>query len=146
MKREGKNPEDEGKTEEELRKDYRDIAERRVRLGLVLTKIGEQNGLTVGQDEMNRAIQQEAMRFPGQQQQVFQYFANNPQALASIRAPLFEDKVVDFLSELVKVNDRSVTREILYLDPDDAAEKLKADEEQDEPLSGKPKSKKKKKD
>ncbi len=143
MKREGKNPEDEGKTEDELKKDYREIAERRVRLGLVLTKIGEQNGLSVGQDEMNRAIQQEAMRFRGQEQQVFQYFANNPQALASIRAPLFEDKVVDFLSEIVKVNDRNVPREVLYLDPDDAAEKLTAEEPAEDT---KPKAKSKKKD
>ena len=79
---------------------------------------------SVSQDELNRAIQAEAMRFPNQQQQVFQYFANNPQALASIRAPLFEDKVVDFLSELVKVKERSVSRDILYMDPDDAAAKL----------------------
>ena len=146
LKREGKTPEDEGKTEDELRKEYREIAERRVRLGLVLTKIGEQNGLTVTQDEMNRAIQSEAMRFPNQQQQVFQYFANNPQALAAVRAPLFEDKVVDFLSELVKVNDRAVAKDILFLDPDDASEKLAAGGTDDDKSKAKPKAKAKKKD
>ncbi|HUO99275.1 MAG TPA: trigger factor [Rhizomicrobium sp.] len=125
LKREGKKPEDEGKTEDELKKEYHDIAERRVRLGLVLARIGEQNGLTVSAEEVQRAISARARQFPGQEQQVFEYYARNAQAQAEVRAPIFEDKVVDFIAELAQVTDRKVDRETLFLDPDDAAEKLK---------------------
>ena len=126
LKREGKTAEDEGKTEDELKKEYREIAERRVRLGLVLARLGEQNGITVAQDEVQRAIMTRARQFPGQEQQVFNFYSSNPQAAAEIRAPIFEDKVVDFISELAEVTDRKVDRETLFLDPDEAAEKLKA--------------------
>jgi trigger factor len=126
LKREGRSPEDEGKSEEELKAEYRTIAQRRVRLGLVLAKAGEQNGISVTQDEVNRALAMRVRQFPGQEQQVIQYYTNNPQAMAEIRVPLFEDKVVDFLGELMEVKDKKVTREILFLDPDEAAEKLKA--------------------
>lgn len=129
LKREGRTPEDEGKSEEELKAEYRAIASRRVRLGLVLAKAGEQNGITVTQDEVNRALAMRVRQFPGQEQQVIQYYTNNPQAMAEIRVPLFEDKVVDFLGELMEVKDKNVSREILFLDPDEAAEKLKAQEE-----------------
>jgi trigger factor len=128
LKREGKTADDEGKSEDELKKEYHDIAERRVRLGLVLARLGEQNGLTVGNDEIQRAIATRARQFPGQEQQVFEYYARNQQALAEIRAPLFEDKVVDFIAELAQVTDKTVDRETLFLDPDDAAEKLKKSE------------------
>lgn len=128
LKREGKTSEDEGKSEDELKKEYHDIAERRVRLGLVLARLGEQNGLSVGNDEIQRAIAARARQFPGQEQQVFEYYARNQQALAEIRAPLFEDKVVDFIAELAQVTDKKVDRETLFLDPDDAAEKLKKGE------------------
>jgi trigger factor len=124
LKREGKTAADEGKSEEELKKEYHDIAERRVRLGLVLARIGEQNGLSVGNDEVQRAVTARARQFPGQEQQVFDYYARNPQAQAEIRAPLFEDKVVDFIAELAKVTERKVDRATLFLDPDEAAEKL----------------------
>ncbi|HTL30036.1 MAG TPA: trigger factor [Tepidisphaeraceae bacterium] len=136
LKREGKTAEDEGKSEDELKKEYHDIAERRVRLGLVLARIGEQNGITIAPDELNRAIQNRAqqlamqMRMQGQQadvQQIFQYYANNPQAQNEIRAPLYEEKVVDFISELAEVSERRVDRETLFLDPDEAEEKLKGD-------------------
>jgi trigger factor len=127
LKREGKTAADEGKSEDELKKEYREIAERRVRLGLVLARVGEQNGITVSGDEVQRAILARARQFPGQEQQVFNFYANNPQAAAEIRAPLFEDKVVDFIAELAEVNDKKVDRETLFLDPDGAAEKLKAD-------------------
>ena len=126
LKREGKTAEDEGKTEDELKKEYREIAERRVRLGLVLARLGEQNGITVAQDEVQRAIMTRARQFPGQEQQVFNFYSSNPQAAAEIRAPIFEDKVVDFIAELAEVTDRKVDRETLFLDPDEAAEKLKA--------------------
>jgi trigger factor len=125
LKRENKTFEDEGKTEEELKKEYHDIAERRVRLGLVLARLGEQNGLTVAADEVQRAIAARARQFPGQEQQVYEYYARNAQAQAEIRAPIFEDKVVDFIAELAEIKDRPVDRATLFLDPDDAAEKLK---------------------
>jgi trigger factor len=119
LKREGKTAADEGKTEDELRAEYRKIAERRVRLGLVLGKLGEQNGITIAGDEVQRAIMARARQFPGQEQQVFQFYAQNQQAQAEIRAPLFEDKVVDFIAELATVNDRKVDRDTLFADPED---------------------------
>ena len=125
LKREGKTAADEGKTEDELKAEYRAIAERRVRLGLVLGKLGEQNGITITGEEVNRAIMARARQFPGQEQQVFQYYANNQQAQAEIRAPLFEDKVVDFIAELAQVTDKPVDRETLFKDPDDLPESVK---------------------
>ncbi len=119
LKREGKTAADEGKTEDELKAEYRKIAERRVRLGLVLGKLGEQNGITVSGDEVQRAIMARARQFPGQEQQVFQFYAQNQQAQAEIRAPLFEDKVVDFIAELATVNDRKVDKDTLFADPED---------------------------
>ena len=126
LERDGKTAEDEGKSEDELKKEYREIAERRVRLGLVLARIGEQNGISIANEEIQRAILARARQFPGQEQQVFNFYASNQQALAEIRAPLFEDKVVDFIAELAEVTERKVDRETLFLDPDEAAEKLKA--------------------
>ena len=143
LKREGASPEDEGKTEDDLKKEYRGIAERRVRLGLVLAKVGEQNAIAVTQDEVNRALATRARQFPGQEKQVIQYYTGNPQAMAELRVPLFEDKVIDFLGELIEVQDRKVAREILFLDPDDAEERLKGGEaapaaaEADEPKPAK---------
>ena len=124
LKREGKTAADEGKTEDQLKAEYRAIAERRVRLGLVLGKLGEQNGIAITGDEVNRAIMARARQFPGQEQQVFQYYANNQQAQAEIRAPLFEDKVVDFIAELAQVTDKPVDRETLFKDPDDLPESV----------------------
>ena len=125
LKREGKTAADEGKSEEELKKEYHDIAERRVRLGLVLARIGEQNGLAISNDEIQRAVSAKARQFPGQEQKVFEFYSRDARAQAEIRAPLFEDKVVDFIGELAQVTDRKVDRETLFLDPDEAAEKLK---------------------
>jgi trigger factor len=125
LKREGKTAADEGKTEDELKAEYRAIAERRVRLGLVLGKLGEQNGITISGDEVNRAVMARARQFPGQEQQVFQYYASNPQAQAEIRAPLFEDKVVDFIAELAEVTPKTVDRETLFKDPDDLPESIR---------------------
>ena len=127
LQREGKTAADEGKSEDELKKEYHDIAERRIRLGLVLARIGEQNGLNVSNEEMQRAMSQRARQFPGQEQQVFEFYSKNAQAQAEIRAPIFEDKVVDFIAELADVTDRKVDRETLFMDPDEAAEKLKGD-------------------
>ena len=126
LKREGKTFADEGKSEDDLKKEYHDIAERRIRLGLVLARIGEQNGINVPADELQRAIAQRARQFPGQEQQVFEFYSRNPQAQAEVRAPIFEDKVVDFIAELADITDRKVDRETLFMDPDEAAEKLKS--------------------
>jgi len=126
LKREGKTASDEGKSEDELKSEYREIAERRVRLGLVLARIGEQNGITVTGEEVQRAIMARARQFPGQEQQVFDFYAKNPQASGEIRAPIFEEKVVDFIAELAEVTDKKVDRDTLFMDPDEAAEKLKA--------------------
>jgi trigger factor len=143
--REGKTAEEEGKSDDELKAEYRAIAERRVRLGLVLAKIGQQNGLEVSQDELSRAVAARARQFPGQEQQIYQFIANNPQALAEVRVPLFEDKVIDFIAELIQVEDRKVEREILFLDPDTAAEKLAGGSEPKAESEEKPKAKAKKK-
>lgn len=126
MKREDKTFPVDGKSEDETRAEYRAIAERRVRLGLVLAEIGRLNNLTIGQEELTRAIAQRARQFPGQERQVFEFYQKNPAALAEVRAPLFEDKVVDFIVELATVNETTVPREELFSDPDDRIEREKA--------------------
>jgi trigger factor len=107
------DPDDEGKSDDELRADYRKIAERRVRLGLLLSDVGQKNNLTVAPEELSQAIGKEASRFPGQEQAVVSYYQNNPQAIEQVRAPLFEDKVIDFLLELAQVTEKPVTPEEL---------------------------------
>jgi len=102
------DPEDEGKSEDDLKAEYREIAERRVRLGLLLSEIGRLNAIDVSQDELNRALMREAQSHPGHERQVLEFYKNTPEALANLRAPLFEDKVVDFIVDLAKVSDRSV--------------------------------------
>jgi trigger factor len=108
---------DKDKDEETLKADYRAIAERRVRLGLLLAEIGRVNNITVAPDEMTRAMRAEAMRYPGQEQQVFEFFRQNPRATDTLRGPLFEEKVIDFILELAKVEDRTVTLEELTKEP-----------------------------
>ena len=99
---------------ESERDDYRKIAERRVRLGLLLSEIGQANGVEVSQQEMNRLIAQAAQQYRGEDQQRFiQYVQQEPMAAAQLRAPLYEDKVVDFLFEKADVTDREATREEL---------------------------------
>ena len=110
---------DEGTTEEKAREEYRTIAERRVRLGLVLAEIGEKNNITVTEDELSRAIVEQARQFPGREQEIWDHYRKNPQAVANVRAPLFEEKVVNFLVELAKVTDKAVSREELYKDDED---------------------------
>jgi trigger factor len=114
LKQQGRTFADEGTTEEEARAEYRKIAERRVRLGLVIAEIGDKNQIKVTDEEMQRAVVDRARQFPGQEQQVWEFYRNNPQAVASLRAPIYEEKVVDFLTELTKVTDKKVTREELY--------------------------------
>ena len=114
--------EDLNRPEEELRAEYRGIAERRVRLGLVLSEVGRQNGIDVSQDEMNRAVQAEVARYPGREKEVVEFFRANPSAAESLRAPLLEEKVVDYILELARIADREVTPEELLADPDETRE------------------------
>jgi len=113
LKEQGKTFADEGKTEDEARAEYKVIAERRVRLGLVVGEIGDKNKIQVTQDELRRALIEQARRFPGQEKMVYEYFEKTPGALAELRAPIFEDKVVDHILSLAKVTERKVTREEL---------------------------------
>jgi trigger factor len=106
--------EDEGTTEEKAKEEYRGIAERRVRLGLVIAEIGERNSIKVSDEELSRAVMDRARQVPGQEQKVWEFYRNNPNALASLRAPIFEDKVIDYILELAKITDKSVSREELY--------------------------------
>jgi trigger factor len=106
--------EDEGTTEEKAKEEYRAIAERRVRLGLVIAEIGEKNGIKVTDEELSRAVMDRARQMPGQEQRVWEFYRNNPDALASLRAPIFEDKVIDYILELAKITDKTVSREELY--------------------------------
>jgi trigger factor len=119
LKQQGRTFEDEGTTEEKAREEYRGIAERRVRLGLVLAEIGEKNNIKVSDDELSRAIVERARQIPGREQEIWEYYRKNPSAVASVRAPIFEEKVVDFLVELAKVTDRPVSREELYKEDED---------------------------
>lgn len=105
--------EDKDKDEDTLRADYRKIAERRVRLGLLLAEIGRKNGISVSPEELGRAVRAEAMRYSGQEKEVFEFFQKNPQAAESLRGPIFENKVVDYLIELAKVTDKDVSLEEL---------------------------------
>ena len=109
---------DAGTTEENAKAEYRAIADRRVRLGLVLAEIGEKNNITVTDDEVSRAVMERARQFAGQEQRVWDYYRQNPQAVAALRAPIFEEKVVDFLLELASVTESKVSREELYKDDD----------------------------
>lgn len=112
---------DKGKTEDEIKARYRDIANRRVRLGLLLSEVGRRNNITVTQDDLNRAMSEQARRFPGQEMQVFRYFQQNPQAMHELHAPIFEDKVIDFIVALAKVDERRVPVTELLADPDGGA-------------------------
>jgi trigger factor len=113
LKAQGRTFADEGTTEEKAREEYRAISERRVRLGLVLAEIGERNTITVTEDEITRAIVERSRQVPGREQEIWDYYRKNPAAVAAIRAPIFEEKVVDFLLELATVTEKNVTREEL---------------------------------
>ena len=109
---------DEGTTEEKARVEYHDIAARRVRLGLILSEVGTRNKIAVTDEEVSRALLERVRQFPGQERKVYDYYRNNPQLLAELRAPIFEDKAVDYILELAKVSETAVTPEELYADPD----------------------------
>jgi trigger factor len=113
---------DEGRSEEEMRAEYRKIAERRVRLGLVIGEIGESNKLHVTQDEMRGALMEQARRYPGQERHVYDYYQKNPNALIELRAPIFEDKVVDLIVSRAKPAEKKVSpAELMQPDEPDAA-------------------------
>jgi trigger factor len=114
LKNNNKTFADEGTTEEEARADYRRIAERRVRLGLVLAQVGEKADIKVSDEEVNQALFARVREYPGQERQVFEHYRKNPQALAEIRAPLFEEKVVDHILSQVRVVDEQVSKEALF--------------------------------
>jgi trigger factor len=114
----GLSPEDEGKSEDQLKAEYRKIAERRVRLGLVLAEIGRKHEISVSDDELAQAMRAEAMRYRGQEQQVFDQLRQSPNAQATLRAPVYEDKVVDLLFGLAQITDKPVSKEDLLKDDD----------------------------
>jgi len=110
---------DEGTTEEKAREEYHAIAERRVRLGLVIAEIGERNNIKVTDEQLRAALMEQVRQFPGQERQIWEYYQKNPSALAAMRAPLFEDRVVDFIVELAEVTDKPVSREELFKDDEE---------------------------
>ncbi len=114
----GPSPEDEGKSEDQLKAEYRKIAERRVRLGLVLAEIGRKHNVTVSDDELAQAMRAEAMRYRGREQQVFDQLRQSPNAQASLRAPVYEEKVVDVVFGLAQIKDKAVSKEDLLRDDD----------------------------
>ncbi len=109
---------DENTTEEAAKEEYHKIADRRVRLGLVLSEIGERNKITVTDDEVSRAVIERARQMPGREKEVWDYYRSNANALAQLRAPIYEDKVVDFILELAQVTEKKVSREDLFKDDD----------------------------
>ncbi len=121
MERAGTSFEDEDTTEEKATKEYKLIAERRVRLGLLLAEVGEQKEIKVPDEDVNQALIAQVRQYPGQEQEIIEYYKNNPQAVAQIRAPLFEEKVVDYILELADISEKTVSREEL-LKTDDAEE------------------------
>lgn len=113
--------EDENTTEEKARKEYRELAERRVRLGLVMSEIGEKNSVKITDEEVNQALMERVQQFPGQEREIYEYYQKNPEALAELRVPIFENKVVDYILELAKVSEKDVTAEELFkADEEDA--------------------------
>jgi len=108
--------EDASKSEEELRIEYRRIAERRVRLGLLLAEVGRRNDVDLTQEEVREGLIAQVRRFPGQEQSIYDLYVRNPQLMAQVRAPLYEEKVVDFMLELAQVETKTVSREELFAD------------------------------
>jgi trigger factor len=119
MKSQNRTFADENTTEEEAREEYGRIADRRVRLGLVLAEVGDKNSITVSEEELTRALVERARQYRGQEQQAFEHMRKNPSVIAAVRAPIFEEKVVDFLLELAKVSDKPVSRDTLFEEDDD---------------------------
>lgn len=121
MQQTGRTFEQENTTEEAAKEDYRKIAARRVRLGLVLAEIGESNKIQVTEEEATRAVIERARQFPGQERQIWEFYTKNPQAIAELRAPIFEDKVVDHILSLADVTEDKVSKEDLFKEDDEQA-------------------------
>jgi trigger factor len=115
----GKTFEDEGTSEEKARAEYQAISERRVRLGLVLSRIGEEAEVEVSEEELQRSLYAHVRQFPGQEQQVLDYYKKNPTAIQELRAPIFEDKTIDYIMEFADVTEKTVTKEELLADQDE---------------------------
>jgi trigger factor len=140
-KTEGKTLSDEGKTEDEAKAEYQKIAERRVRLGLVLADLAEKSEIKVTDEEVTKALIEKARQFPGQEKQVWDYYRKNPQAVAEIRAPIIEEKTVDLLLTQITLTEKTVSREELFAD--DAAQAAEGANNSDEKPKSKGKVKKK---
>ncbi len=104
---------DKNKKEEELKKEYRSIAERRVKVGLILAKIGEDNKISVSEDDLKKAIGEEILRQPDAKDQIIKFYSENSQALASLKAPIFEQKVVNYIFENIKFEEKEISRKEL---------------------------------
>jgi trigger factor len=113
--------EDEDTTEDKARKEYRTLAERRVRLGLVLSEIGDKNTIKIADEEVSQALMERVQQSPGQEREVYEYYQKSPEALAELRVPIFENKVVDYILELASVKENKVTPEELFKDPEEDA-------------------------
>ena len=111
-------PSDVGKSEDDLKAQYRDIAARRVQLGLLLAEVGQRNNIEATTEEVERAMAGQASRFPGQEQEVISFYRGNPQATEQLKGPILEDKVVDFILEVAKVTEKKISAEDLLADPD----------------------------
>jgi len=115
----GKTFEDEDTTEEKAKEEYQSLAERRVRLGLVLAEIGEKADVQISDEEMQQAVYRQVQQYPGQEEQILDYLRKTPDAVAALRAPLFEDKVIDFILEKAEVTDETISKEELMKEEDD---------------------------
>ncbi|MBU3971515.1 MAG: trigger factor [Alphaproteobacteria bacterium] len=116
----GRLPEEDAKkSEKKLKEEYQKIAERRVRLGLVLAEIGRANNVQVTDQELNNAIMNEARNYPGQERQVLDFYRQNPNAAAQMRAPIYEEKVCDLIFDTAKVTDTPITKEDLLKEDDE---------------------------
>lgn len=126
-KKQGRLDEEEkSKSDEELKEEYHAIAERRVRLGLLLAEVANENNIALSQEDLTKAVMAEARRYPGQEKAVFEYYQNNKRALEALKAPLFEEKVIDYILGLVKINEKVLTPEELYsYNPDAKTKKTK---------------------
>ncbi len=142
LEQQGQKMEDLEESEDDLRAEYKEIAERRVRTGLVLAEVGSKNEIEVSQEELNQGLVQRVQQFPGQEQQVFEYFQKNPEAMAQIRAPLFEEKVVDFICEMADVTETPVSIETLMAEPGSAVEEKPAKKRANKTTAEKAKTKK----
>ncbi len=121
LERSGKSFEDEDTTEEKAKEEYQTLAERRVRLGLVLAEIGDKADVQITDEEMQAAVYQQVQQYPGQEQEILNYFREHPDAIAGLRAPIYEDKVIDFIMSKAEITDEAVSKEDLMKDDDDEA-------------------------